>query len=422
VAWGDYDNDLDLDLFICNDIDPEVLLRNDGGGIFTDVTPPELANAGRADGPAWGDYDNDGDLDLYVTNQSEPNKLFRNDGGGSFTDVSVTPLNDAGDGHGCAWADYNEDGLLDLYVCNASDQPDRLFQNQEDNGYHWLHIDLVGRVSNAAGIGVRALAVAGGLRQIREVSGGSGYMSQNSLTLEFGLATATVVDSLYIFWHRGDLQILTDIAVDQRISVVEPPRTNVWTDIADGGPLADPGSGQGAAWGDYDGDGDPDLYLANQGANKLFSNEGDGTFADVTSAPLDDAGNGFGTTWGDYDDDGDLDLYLSNWGASNRLLRNDGAGVFSDTTAGPLAGAGFGHAAARADYDHDSDLDLYLANTTANQPLRNDGRRRSRSLHLEQRAEQAAAQRRRRRFQRRHRRRSRRRRRRVRRRLGRLRQ
>src|SRR6185503_2501475 len=93
-----------------------------------------------------------------------------------------------------------------------------------------------------------------------------------------------------------------------------PPRTasDVFVD-ATGGPLGDTGNGIGAAWGDYDNDGDLDLYLSNAvGSNRMFRNDGSGSFTDVTSGALGGSGNGSGIAWGDYDNDGDLDLYLAN--------------------------------------------------------------------------------------------------------------
>ena len=90
-------------------------------------------------------------------------------------------------------------------------------------------------------------------------------------------------------------------------------------------PLGDLAQGRSATWGDYDDDGDLDLYLSNHllGANRLFRNEGGGTFSDVTTAPLDDAARGQGAAWPDYDNDGDLDLYLVNYVHSNKLFRNE---------------------------------------------------------------------------------------------------
>jgi hypothetical protein len=284
-AWGDYDNDGDLDLYVSSYDYGNFLHRNDGGGSFTRIynTPPYEIRDGT--GVAWGDYDNDGDLDLYLAQANgQPNQLYRNDGGDVFTDVTNgLPLGDVGDTYGAAWGDYDEDGDIDLYIANYS-SANKLLRND----------------------------------------GASGF-----------------------------------------------------TDATGGTPLGDAGYGVGVAWGDYDNDGDLDLYLSNGSstANKLFRNDGGGSFTDVTAPPLNDAGTGMGVAWGDYDNDGDLDLYLVNFNGTNRLFRNNG-GSFTDVAVSPLNDAGYGYGCAWGDYDNDGDLDLYLANgggTGENRLFRNDG-------------------------------------------------
>ena len=285
-AWGDYDNDGDLDLYVSRNNYGNFLHRNDGGGTFTRINTTPPYEIGDGTGIAWGDYDNDGDLDLYLAQANgQPNELYRNDGSDVFTDVTNgLPLGDAGDTYGAAWGDYDKDGDIDLYIANYN-SANKLLRND----------------------------------------GASGF-----------------------------------------------------TDATGGTPLGDAGFGVGVAWGDYDNDGDLDLYLSNGAstANKLFRNDGGGSFTDVTAPPLDDAGTGMGVAWGDYDNDGDLDLYLANSNGANKLIRNNGGGSFSDATSGPLGDGGYGYGCAWGDYDNDGDLDLYLANggsTGDNRLFRNDG-------------------------------------------------
>lgn len=147
----------------------------------------------------------------------------------------------------------------------------------------------------------------------------------------------------------------------------------------------------GAVFADYDNDGWPDLYVLNWGPNVLFRNNQGESFSDVTvTAGVGDSGAGKSAAWGDYDKDGFLDLYVANWSCSpecgrpaagdpDRLYHNNGDGTFSDVTqllGGGIMGAGF--AASFLDYDNDGDLDIYLVNDEFLNPIgnklwRNDG-------------------------------------------------
>lgn len=127
-------------------------------------------------------------------------------------------------------------------------------------------------------------------------------------------------------------------------------------------------NGAGAAAGDVDGDGLPDLYLVNEeGSSRLYRNLGGMRFEDVTERAgltevTDPGGFGVGAAFGDVDDDGDLDLFVTNWKASNRLFVNRGDGTFVDRT--ERAGVGYAGGATTStfgDYDRDGDLDLFVA-------------------------------------------------------------
>ncbi len=140
------------------------------------------------------------------------------------------------------------------------------------------------------------------------------------------------------------------------------------------GPAGDAGFSQGLALGDYDNDGYLDLYLARGTvSNILLHNEGDGTFSDSSHAPVDDAGNCTSAAWGDYDNDGDIDIYLADPAGTNQLFENDG-GRFTDVTSGPEGDAGYSMSGSWADYDNDGDLDIYISEyqNQANKLFRND--------------------------------------------------
>jgi hypothetical protein len=171
-------------------------------------------------GAAWCDYDNDGDLDLYVSNYGQPNVLLRNDGGDVFTAITAGALGDNGNGTGVAWADADGDGDLDLYLVNDG-QANVLLRNDLSSTSHWLSLDLRGLVSNRSAVGARVRVVAGGISRIREVSGGSGYMSQNSLVLHVGLGTAAVADSVVVSWPSGYVESHHGLPADQRFVIEE---------------------------------------------------------------------------------------------------------------------------------------------------------------------------------------------------------
>jgi hypothetical protein len=326
VAWGDYDNDGDLDLYLANCSSANKLFRNDGGGVFVDATSGPLGNTDCGYGVAWGDYDNDGDPDLYLANcgSGSWNLLLRNDGGGVFVDATTNPLWDPACGVGVIWADFDNDGDLDIYLVNA-DSSNILFRND----------------------------------------GGGTFV--DATTGPLGGSTDDRAAACADYDNDGDIDIYLVNGAMLPNKLLRNDGNLVFVDVT-AGPLGDMGSGWGVAWGDYDNDGDPDLYFANYSSgNKLLRNDGNGVFVDVTTPTLADAG-GFAknVAWGDYDNDGDLDLFLSKGsGVSlgpNKLLRNDGGGTFVDATSGALSDSGIWYGATLGDFDNDGDLDLYAAN------------------------------------------------------------
>jgi hypothetical protein len=319
LAWVDYDNDGDLDIFFSNRVDQknQLLVNQDltPAGFIKD-TPVALQDQTNSRGCPWGDYDRDGDLDLYISNKGA-NKLFRNDGGGDFVDVTSSPLDDAGTGQTASWVDYDNDGDIDLYIVNNG--TNRLFRNEGGGTFTDVTTGAVGDSSWGMGMGW------------------ADYDNDGDV-------------DVYVANYDGANVLLRNeggsVFVDATTAVLESPLPSY-----------------GAAWGDYDNDGDLDLYVNNEGANKLLRNDM-GAFTDVTSYPVDNGWKGRSAAWGDYDNDGDLDLYLVNYNKENRLFRNEGCDSFSLNTPGChwIEDGKDGFSATWADYDQDGDLDIYLVN------------------------------------------------------------
>ncbi|MGD9402851.1 MAG: FG-GAP-like repeat-containing protein, partial [bacterium] len=328
LAWVDYDDDGDLDIFVTNRTTSDHLFRNDDltAGGFVDATPVVLADTSDNRAAAWGDYDADGDLDLYVSTWG-PNKLYRNDSGGTFVNVTTAPLDDSSIGNTASWADYDNDGDLDLYLVNNG--PNRLFRNDGAEGFTDVTQGALG-----------------------------------DTCLGMGMAWADYDDDgdldLYIANRQGPNLLLKNVGDDEFIDATTPE-------------VAVPEQSGGAAWADYDNDGDLDLFVTTDGPDRLFRNDG-GYFADVSSAIAEFRGAGRGVAWFDYDYDGDLDVYVANSDGSNGLWTNDGTGGFDSWVCGNQVlddeDSGFG--TAWADYDQDGDLDLYLVNNGSNRLYRND--------------------------------------------------
>ena len=316
-ALFDFDNDDDLDLYLVqgNSLSTSTepppknrLYRNDSG-IFVDIT--EAANVGDTGyglGAVAADYDGDGNRDLYITNLGK-NVIYRNNGVGTFTDVTEQaqvgcPLLSAS----AAFADINRDGDLDLYVCNYVE--------------YALETDIPCYYKNTLRI----------------------YCGPNEY---HGIA-----DVLYR--NNGD-GTFTDIT--KSAGVYEPTTR-----------------GLGVVFTDVNNDGWVDIYVANDmSPNTLFMNQGDGTFQEEgvlrgVAFNGDGIANGsMGIDAGDYDNDGDIDLWVSNFSLeANCLMQNDGSGYFEDVTFDTnLADPSFyslGFGTRFIDFDNDGWLDLLVGN------------------------------------------------------------
>ena len=407
LATGDYDRDLDMDYFFSN-IGSATLLENDMRTVTFDGSPQfaseqfddETTPAGLFDAThpttgenrkTWGtiffDYDNDGFLDLVLaagtmtdpaSDDPQPTLLYNNDGDGTFTDVTAgSGVQDANRTRTIVMGDYDEDGKPDLFMVNY-DGTARLARNTDANTNSWLQVELVGTESNRNGIGAKIFAeTPDGVTQAWEVRSGTSLGGGDDLAAYFGLGVNVLVSEIRIEWPSGLVQTLADVAVDQRLVVTETvpaPYTNTTTSLGGIPNHTVPEEmriGTGAAWFDFDNDDDLDLYMTRRaGANRLFRNDGDGTFTEVatTFGAGDATHDGAGVAVADYDNDGDLDLYLAN-SDEDVLLENQliptGTANFTDVTATALGGLTLperGTSASWGDYNNDGFLDLYVAN------------------------------------------------------------
>jgi len=202
----DHDNDGDFDLFFAN-YGPNGLLESDpGAGTYTDVAPRlGLAIDARYDTCAWGDFDNDGALDLYVNGTvtggvQYRDWLFRREGGESFVDVTPPELLELAADHGATWVDFDLDGDLDLALTGAGeDGMHHLMRNllRPERAGHSLQVRVLDAQGVAAHAGAEVRVYAAGTDRLlgtRLVDAGSGYDAQSDLPVHFGLPGDQPVD------------------------------------------------------------------------------------------------------------------------------------------------------------------------------------------------------------------------------------
>lgn len=272
-VWIDYDNDRDADLYVTNRGPANNnLYINNGGGKFTLDTNVIIGKDNmQSNGSSWGDYNNDGHLDVFFTNvtSNAKNSLYQNNGNGTFTKITAGPIaNDILNGHGSAWADLDNDGFLDLYTANNSNilpknniiyhnngngtfskvtsgpqytetletystsiadinkdgyldliNPNRFggaptIQLNDGNTNHYIHLKLLGSVTNRSALGTRIVIYSSLGMQTRYINQQTGWNSHNDFAAHFGLGTDSIIDSLRIYWPSGSDCFLTGVTVD----------------------------------------------------------------------------------------------------------------------------------------------------------------------------------------------------------------
>lgn len=243
-AWGDIDNDLDLDLWLNNNATGDRIFLNNGSGGFSLVSKNIYTDGiAKQAGTSWADYDNDGDLDLFVPT-FEKNYLFINDGLGNFIkdSIEIVSSDTELESFAGAYADYDNDGDLDLFVPTAfTSHPNDLFYTNTldpklNPNHNFVKLTCIGESTNKDAVGVRVYvkATIGGSSkwQMREIngnsmrSGESGALSSN--VVHFGLGNATSIDSLKIYWPvTEETQVFTNVDVNEYYKVVEDSDTMI---------------------------------------------------------------------------------------------------------------------------------------------------------------------------------------------------
>jgi len=357
TSWVDIDGDHDLDLFQSS---PSInlasaLFFNNGDGTFTDAAGQiggdllDLNPSGF--GQSWADYDNDGDPDLCLGG-APTSSVLRNDGdgvmtrigggGGRFNGVPVPGIgaDPSNRGWTCAWGDYDNDGFVDVFIphpagfISPSTEPvsNTLYRNTGDGRF----IEITDTPITAE---LAPFTVGRWMDYDRD--------GDQDLFIGSGPANGTPAQD---FLYKN---LLTESG------------TASFERITDG-PFATDRDGQ--VWNliDYDNDGDLDAFVTNYSSapkNELYRND-DGTFVKVTDAGalITDEDASLANVWGDFDNDGDLDVFVSNEGGfPNRMYVNSGAPNYTFTDTEEFAGITVAtYGASSGDYDADGDLDLVV--------------------------------------------------------------
>lgn len=356
----DFDGDGRIDLYVLHGgQEKNLMYMNQGGGRFADEAGARgTALRGDFSGACGADYDNDGDIDLCVTRLLSNPLLLINDGAGNFTTDAVMLPEPSWNVMSPSWGDVDNDGLLELVIGQWNTELENLYLYRNTG----LRLEAYEFRSNSV--------------TDRHVFS-PGFADVNNDRLADLLVVADF-DQSQLYLNRGAGRF-------ERVTAHHGTGTDQ--------------NGMGSAVADYDNDGDLDWFVSSirdsvsvpegvwgTSGNRLYQNHGDGTFVDATDeAGVRDGNWGWGSGFGDFDNDGNLDLFhVNGWPETflptiterfndqpARLFMNMGGGrFFEEAASAGVADRGQGRGTILFDYDDDGDLDIFIAN---NQELNNDG-------------------------------------------------
>ncbi len=335
IAWGDYDGDGDFDVIIAgsdSDNNPVTeLYKNESNNIFTKINNFPIPGTYIGD-IAWGDYDNDGDLDIliqgYIGGNGQITSIYENKGSDVFVDSEID-LPGLADGS-VSFVDFNNDGLTDLLIDGYNGEGTVVFLYKNTGNGNFIQITPSFPATTKA------------------CYEWGDYDNDNDMDIFItGLDGSGNLNSK-LYQNNGD-ETFTEVATNTFI--------NIW--------LGD------AAWGDYDNDGDLDIIISgytqdipypDDRVTEIYKNNGDGSFTALTNHGLTGVSHS-SSIWGDYDNDGDLDVFISGtfenngWTRITDIFVNNGDDTFTSAGLSFPFDSYWGESA-WGDYDADGDLDI----------------------------------------------------------------
>jgi len=262
--FTDIDNDGGMDLFVakCGCDPQDLLMLNNGSGAFTNMAPGlGLADGHQSWSSAWGDFDNDGDMDVLIgASSSGFHKLMRNNGDGTFTNITAGSGMDTWSGQSIEWTshdfnndgwvdvmgggaihynngdgtfghdntapgnhaigDLNNDGFLDVALSNS-------YYRNLGNDNNWIRINPQGTISNRDAIGARVTITSPMGTQIRDIRSGDGFRYMSFIGAHFGIGTDEQVDEVSILWPNGEVEVIENPAINTTHHVLQGTFTSV---------------------------------------------------------------------------------------------------------------------------------------------------------------------------------------------------